>query len=204
MKNGEVVHELAATAVIGGGTMGAGIAQVLLGTIGVSLVQLIESDDESLTRAVDRVRHGLERQHRKADDSETLVDTAMRRLLPRVGIGSDASVDLVIEAVPEVTSLKATVLADASQAWPGALIASNTSSPSVTELAKAVAPGSAFIGLHFFNPASRSKLVEIVRPDDCEPATVEKARTWVARLGKESIEVVDSPGFATDVERNVK
>jgi 3-hydroxybutyryl-CoA dehydrogenase len=64
-------------------------------------------------------------------------------------------------------------------------------------LAKSVIPGSSFIGLHFFNPVPRSKLVEIVRPDGCAPATVEQARRWVAVLGKESIEVGDSPGFAT-------
>lgn len=189
--------EPAAATVIGGGTMGVGIAQVLLGASGVDAVHLVESDEDALQRAVGRVREGLQRQHRKADDASTLVEAAMERLRPRVGIPSDVPVDLVVEAVPEDFSLKAAVLADASRACPDALIASNTSSFSITDLAGSVAAGSSFIGMHFFNPVPRSKLVEIVRPDGCDPATVERARAWVALLGKESIEVGDSPGFAT-------
>jgi 3-hydroxybutyryl-CoA dehydrogenase len=104
---------------------------------------------------------------------------------------------LVIEAVPEEVSLKADVLGRASRTWPEALLASNTSSLSITELATAVDRPERFLGMHFFNPVPRSALVELVTHDGVGTDAVDDARTWVERIGKESIAVRDAPGFAT-------
>jgi 3-hydroxybutyryl-CoA dehydrogenase len=184
-------------AVIGGGTMGAGIVQVALCTAGVEKVHLVEGSADAVELAVTRIREGLGKQHRKAEEANQLVEAAMARLTTQVGMSALASVSLVVEAVPEDLALKSRILSEASQHCPQALIASNTSSLSVSGLSQSLAPGTSFIGMHFFNPVPRSKLVEIVKPDNCDPATVDLARSWVERLGKQSIEVGDSPGFAT-------
>ena len=182
--------------VVGGGTMGAGIAQSLLGALTRGRVSLVERDASSLRAALDRVARGLERQHRHAEDPPAAVAQSLERLHGHVAITGDITPDLVIEAVPEELRMKVGVLIEAAAAWPHALLATNTSSLSVTELGQSVgAPR--FIGLHFFNPVPRSKLVEIVLPDGCSEEIVGAARSWVSLLGKESIEVHDAPGFAT-------
>jgi 3-hydroxybutyryl-CoA dehydrogenase len=115
-----------------------------------------------------------------------------------VGLPRDLDVDLVIEAVPEVPTLKATVLADVEAVVPAsAIIATNTSSLSIDRLASALQRPERFIGMHFFNPVPRSMLVELVVGSSTDEDTVAAARAWVEHIDKECIEVKDSPGFAT-------
>ena len=180
-------------AVLGGGTMGAGIAQVLL-EAGCEVV-VVEADQTSAARAKSRIIEGLTRR------KDVTVEELKART-SRLGTTSDLSeplgVELVVEAIPEIPDAKRDLLAAAEKVVPrSALLASNTSSLSITDLAGALERPERFLGMHFFNPVPLSALVELVVGDATTPAAVDDARQWVARLGKESIEVRDSPGFAT-------
>ncbi|MBF6418957.1 3-hydroxyacyl-CoA dehydrogenase family protein [Nocardia farcinica] len=182
-------------AVIGGGRMGAGIAQVFA-TLG-STVVVAEAGDRAA--ALDRIATGLRRAAERGAldgrDPETVLAAVRTVAAPRE-LPADA--DLVVEAVPENPALKAEVLAAAdSVVGSGAVIASNTSSLSITELGAALDNPQRFLGMHFFNPVPASALVEIVRAPATDPAVVARVRGWVAALGKAEVLVNDSPGFAT-------
>jgi 3-hydroxybutyryl-CoA dehydrogenase len=180
-------------AVIGGGTMGAGIAQVLL-EAGCEVV-LVEADRDAAERARARIADGL---GRRKDAAPGDVAARLGRLRAITGLDAPLDVDLVVEAIPEIPDAKRELLAAAEKvAPPGALLASNTSSLSITDLAGALQRPERFLGMHFFNPVPLSALVELVVGQGTAPGAVDDARRWVARLGKESIEVRDSPGFAT-------
>ncbi|WP_275888276.1 3-hydroxyacyl-CoA dehydrogenase family protein [Nonomuraea lactucae] len=182
--------------VIGGGRMGAGIAQVFAAA--GCLVTVTENDPEAVGRARERVADGL----RKAAERGRLTG-APGEVLERVrfvtGVGElPPDADLVVEAVPELPELKARVLADAEKAvGEGAVLASNTSSLSIGELANALREPSRFIGMHFFNPVPASQLVEIVVGARTSAATREAALRWVELLAKSPVVVKDWPGFAT-------
>lgn len=106
-----------------------------------------------------------------------------------------AGFDLVVEAVPESMELKTTAFSNIAKAAPEAVIATNTSSLSVSQLADTVAND--VIGLHFFNPVPASKLVEVVIAESTPEALVETAKGWVEALGKTAVVVKDAPGFAS-------
>lgn len=181
-------------AVIGGGRMGAGIAQSLL--VAGCTVTVAETVAPDAARR--RIADGLEGAARRGKLTEdvpavlaglTVVDAVA--LLP-------ADALLVVEAVPEDAALKAAVLHEAEVLiGPDAVLATNTSSLSITELAAALERPARFLGMHFFNPVPASRLVEIVVPATSAADTVETARGWVDRLGKTGIVVRDSPGFAS-------
>jgi 3-hydroxybutyryl-CoA dehydrogenase len=180
-------------AVLGGGTMGAGIAQVLL-EAGCEVV-LVEADGDAGERARARIADGLAR---RKDAGPGEVEGRLGRLTVVTGLGSPLDVEFVVEAIPEIPDAKRDLLAAAEKVVPpGALLASNTSSLSITDLAGALERPERFVGMHFFNPVPLSALVELVVGEGSAPEAVDDARRWVARLGKESIEVRDSPGFAT-------
>jgi 3-hydroxybutyryl-CoA dehydrogenase len=180
-------------AVIGGGTMGAGIAQVLL-EAGCEVV-LVEADAAAAGRAKARIVGGL---CRRKDATPAEVEARVGRLRTVTGLDGPLDVELVVEAIPEIPDAKRDLLAAAEKVTPpGALLASNTSSLSITDLAGALERPDRFLGMHFFNPVPLSALVELVVGQGTAAEAVDDARRWVARLGKESIEVRDSPGFAT-------
>ena len=182
--------------VIGGGRMGAGIAQVFLG-IGAEVV-LVEAGIEAAAAAGERVRSGLAKAAERGSLTEP-VEVAVERL----GVVQDiaelpSDADLVVEAVPEQPALKVDVLTRAERALgAGAVLATNTSSLSIDELATALQRPARFVGMHFFNPVPPSALVEIVlgaaTGDDVRDLVVE----WVTALGKTAVVVRDSPGFAS-------
>jgi 3-hydroxybutyryl-CoA dehydrogenase len=180
-------------AVIGGGTMGAGIAQVLL-EAGCDVV-VVEADADAAERARARVAEGL---GRRKGAAPTEIEARTARLRAVTGLTEPLDVELVVEAIPEFPDAKRDLLAAAEKVVPPtALLASNTSSLSITDLAGGLERPDRFLGMHFFNPVPLSALVELVVGQATTPAAVDDARAWVARLGKESIEVRDSPGFAT-------
>ena len=182
--------------VIGGGTMGRGIAHVLFASPGRRTVHVVERDADTAIAAVDAVVASLDRARRRDGHAELDAEDRARIVgVSELPEGVDPA--LVIEAVPEDVALKADVLGRASRAWPEALLASNTSSLSITELATAVGRPERFLGMHFFNPVPRSALVELVTHDGVGTDVVDDARAWVERIGKESIVVRDAPGFAT-------
>jgi 3-hydroxybutyryl-CoA dehydrogenase len=180
--------------VIGGGQMGAGIAQGFL-TAGcdVTVVDTFAPDG-----ARERIAAGLEGAAQRGKLTEEVPAVLARLTMAGALSGLPADAALVVEAVPEDAGLKATVLRDAEAAvGPAAVLATNTSSLPVTELAAALERPGRFLGMHFFNPVPASKLVELVVPDGTDPDVVATARGWVDRLGKTGIVVRDSPGFAS-------
>ncbi|MFE5790756.1 3-hydroxyacyl-CoA dehydrogenase family protein [Rhodococcus erythropolis] len=181
--------------VIGGGRMGAGIAQVFAGLGGA--VTIAESGDAEA--ALQRVSTGLDRAHERGKLGDQDPATVLARVSVVGAVSSlPPSLDLIVEAVPEIAALKVEVLAAAETvAGERTVISSNTSSMSIAELGAALTDPSRFIGMHFFNPVPASLLVEIVRAPQTRPEVVDSVRAWVSMLGKAEVLVNDSPGFAT-------
>lgn len=182
--------------IVGGGRMGAGIAQVFL-MLGTRVV-VVESDERAGEVAVDRVREGLEGA-RKRGKLEGEPATALERLSTVTSVEHlPGAADLVVEAVPEEPSLKVDVLTKAERAVSErTVLASNTSSLSIAELGAALERPERFIGMHFFNPVPASKLVEIVVAPETGELATDSVRRWARALGKTDVVVRDSPGFAT-------
>jgi 3-hydroxybutyryl-CoA dehydrogenase len=182
--------------VIGGGRMGAGIAQSFAAA--GSSVTVVESGEQAAAAALDRVATGLTRAAERGR-----LDAPAEDVLGRVSVVGSVdelarTSDLVVEAVPEDASLKARLLASAERALsPATVLASNTSSLSVTDLASALSRPGRFLGMHFFNPVPASELIEIVVAPETEDATVRLALAWTHALGKKDVVVKDSPGFAS-------
>lgn len=180
--------------VLGGGRMGAGIAHAFL--VAGSHVAVVERDEASADAAGERIAQSI----RRSVERDPQLDGAdmLARLRAGADVAAFADAELVIEAVPEDRDLKSEALARVESVLSAtAVLASNTSSISIDDLAATrVRPGR-FIGLHFFNPVPASALVEIVRGTATDDAVVEAARRWVEALGKTPIVVSDSPGFAS-------
>jgi 3-hydroxybutyryl-CoA dehydrogenase len=186
----------AVVAVVGGGRMGAGIAQVF--AVAGAEVTIAETDDSSADAAVGRVERGL---HNAAEKGK-LVDApadVLRRLHTVTSLSNiPADAGLVIEAVPELITAKLAVLTAVEQVVSaGAVLASNTSSLSIAEMGAGLDRPERFVGMHFFNPVPASALVEVVRAPETNGPTVKKVLDWVHALGKSDVLVKDSPGFAT-------
>jgi 3-hydroxybutyryl-CoA dehydrogenase len=185
-----------AVGVVGGGRMGSGIAQVF--AVAGSRVTLVERDAAAGAAARDRVAMGLLR----AAELGRLAETA-EAVLARVELVPDASglpadAELVVEAVPEDAELKARVLTAVEDLiGDQAVIATNTSSLSIGELAGALRRPERLVGMHFFNPVPASTLVEIVVGPQTADAVRDAARAWTTGLDKTPIVVRDSPGFAS-------
>jgi len=185
-----------AIGVVGGGRMGAGIAQVFA-VIGYDVVVTESGEDEALA-AQGRIHDGLRRavEHGASGFQPDVV-------LGRVTFVTDVaelppSAQLVVEAVPEEMALKLKVLRAIEQAVSAScVITSNTSSLSINQLATSLGKPERFAGMHFFNPVPSSLLVEVVVGEQTLPEIVPRLTGWVQELGKSSIIVKDSPGFAT-------
>lgn len=181
--------------VLGGGRMGAGIAHAFL--MAGAAVTIVEVGEEEAAAAWDRTMIAVEKSL-----GAGLAAEPRSHFAARLTIATDAAAfagdDLVVEAVPENTALKIAALpAIEAHLAPAAWLASNTSSLSITALARSLARPERFIGLHFFNPVPVSTLVEIVPGELTGAELVERARGWAAALGKTPIVVRDSPGFAS-------
>ncbi|MFE4632199.1 3-hydroxyacyl-CoA dehydrogenase family protein [Streptomyces sp. NPDC056773] len=182
--------------VIGGGRMGSGIAQSFV-TAG-STVVVVEADERARDAAGERIRAGLE-QAAGRGLLHGLVLEAMDRVTITHSISSlPTDADLVVEAVPENAALKARVLAATEEAvGERTVLATNTSSLSVTELGAALGNPGRFLGMHFFNPVPASHLIELVTAPGTSEETLRAARGWTQALGKKDVVVSDSPGFAS-------
>ena len=182
--------------VIGGGRMGAGIAQAFL--LAGARVEVVEAGDEAAEAARGRVRDGLEETARRGKLTGEVDDVLAGLTLVDSPADLSAGTGLVVEAVPERADLKIAVLTAAEQAVGAeAVLATNTSSLSVAELAAALQRPARFLGMHFFNPVPASKLVEVVVAPETAPEVVASVRGWVQALGKTDVVVTDSPGFAS-------
>jgi 3-hydroxybutyryl-CoA dehydrogenase len=183
-------------AVLGAGTMGAGIAE-LCAARGAQ-VALFDVQADMLAKARAGIAGRLDKRVDKGAVSRSDADAVLARLSLHEKVESAAAADVIIEAVPEDMELKARVFASVLPAAPAtAILASNTSSLSITELGRRIGQSERVVGLHFFNPPPAMPLVEIVRGLGTSDATLTAARELVAALGKEHIVVNDAPGFAT-------
>ncbi len=184
-------------AVLGAGTMGRGIAQ-LAATRGIQ-VRLFDVAPRQLDSAASLMRADLEKLVGKGKLAASDRDAALERITATTELEAACpGAELVIEAAPESMDLKVQLLSGVKQiAGDSAVLASNTSSLSITELARRVDAPERTLGLHFFNPPPVMPLLEIVRGLDTPDALVERALGFAAQLGKEPIVVRDFPGFAT-------
>lgn len=180
--------------VCGGGRMGAGIAHAFL-TAGTSVV-IIESDDTTAAAAEEKAVRSLTKAVERGTLSEPL-QAVRARLHVATSVDALDGCGLVVEAVPESAELKIDVLTAVEKVVPDAVLATNTSSLSVCDIATALAHPERFLGLHFFNPVPASELVEIVVGTRTSDAVADEAKGWVEALGKTAITVADSPGFAS-------
>ncbi|MDO5507266.1 MAG: 3-hydroxyacyl-CoA dehydrogenase family protein [Corynebacterium casei] len=177
--------------VLGGGRMGAGIAHAFLAA-GAN-VKVVDINEDAVAAAKARVGKAIQGSIDRG--AEGTFESWANRLTLSTDVSEFAGFDLVVEAVPESMDLKTTAFSNIAQAAPEAVIATNTSSLSVSELADTVAND--VIGLHFFNPVPASKLVEVVVAKSTPDALVETAKGWVEDLGKTAVVVNDAPGFAS-------
>jgi 3-hydroxybutyryl-CoA dehydrogenase len=184
-RDGDTTNHPRHVTIIGGGTMGCGIAGLMAAT--GSTVTVVEVDQAAAGRVAQRVRREW------PDDAGALARLETTTDLSR----TPPEADLVIEAVAEDATLKADVLAAAGRVAPHAILATNTSSIAIGRLARAVQDPGRFLGLHFFNPVAKSALVEIIAGEQTAPQTVELARGWSQTWQRHPVVVRDSPGFAT-------
>ena len=191
------MSEIKKVAVLGAGTMGHGIAQVAA-SVGCSVV-LYDIDDAAVRRGMDRIEGNLDKGVSLGKVGPAEKKATFQRLSSSTSIaGAVEGADLIIEAAPEVIDLKQSIFAEVDAAAPGdAILATNTSSLSVREIAEATSDPSRLLGLHFFNPVHIMKLVEVVWGPETSDATRDTAVAFVKRLGKEPVLVKDSPGFAS-------
>ena len=183
--------------IIGAGTMGNGIAQACA-VAGLNAV-VQDVNEAALERALKTVSGSLERSVRKGTMTEADRDAAIARIATTQKADDLAAADLVIEAATENETLKIKILQNLDAiARPGAVIATNTSSISITRLAAATHRPDRFVGMHFFNPVPVMALVEIIRGLRTSEATVELVADLARRLGKTPIGVRNSAGFVVN------
>ena len=183
-------------AVIGAGTMGHGIAQVAAAS--GFRVLLSDVDRESLARGVAAIEGNLAKGIQRAKLTEADRDRTLQHIRGTTNLEECASANLIIEATPEKLELKREVLQrlEASAERPF-IFASNTSSLSITEIARSSKRPEAVIGMHFFNPVHIMRLVEIVVGEKTKPETVQTVTDVGRKMRKEPIVVKDAPGFAS-------
>ncbi len=183
--------------VIGAGTMGNGIAQVCAAA-GLSVV-MVDISDAAVARGVATVSGSLDRLVKKEKMSAADREAALSRITATSDKAKLGNCDLVIEAATENEQLKVKILKDlCASLRPSALIATNTSSISITKLAAATDRPDRFIGMHFFNPVPVMALVELIRGLQTSDDTQAKVEAFAKRVGKVPITAKNSPGFAVN------
>jgi 3-hydroxybutyryl-CoA dehydrogenase len=192
-----MIDSIRTVAVLGAGTMGQGIAQVCAAA-GFA-TRVFDAATGKAEQAIASIGGQLDRLVGKGKLTEAQRTSALGALSPAATLAAACKdVDLVIESAPESIELKAKILAEVVEHAPrGALLGSNTSSLSLTELGTRVGAADRTVGLHFFNPPPVMELLEIVRGIGTSDATVERALAFAASVGKTAIVVRDFPGFAT-------
>jgi 3-hydroxybutyryl-CoA dehydrogenase len=183
--------------VLGAGTMGHGIAQVTAQA--GNDVWLRDVDEDVLAEGIEAIESNLQGGVEREKVTEAEKAATVERVEPTTDLQAAAEgADLLVEAVPEDVDLKQQVLGEAEAHLPDdAVVATNTSSLPVTEVASALADPSRAIGLHFFNPVHVMDLVEVVVAEQTSDATLTFAEEFVTAVDKEAVVVEDAPGFAT-------
>jgi 3-hydroxybutyryl-CoA dehydrogenase len=182
--------------VIGGGTMGNGIAHVFAQN-GHQVV-LMDVDQERVAGGLSTIRKNLERQAKKGVIEESEVEQTLGRIEAATELEAVRGADLVIEAVPEKLELKAAILRQLDDVVGDGILASNTSSISITALAAVTSRPERVIGMHFMNPVPVMKLVEVIRGLQTSDDTTRRVMETATALGKTPVEVNDFPGFVSN------
>jgi 3-hydroxybutyryl-CoA dehydrogenase len=186
--------EIRKVGVVGLGTMGAGIAQVSVQSGFETIGREIEPELGERGRAT--IERYLARGVEKGRLSGGERDAALGRLTLTTDLADLADCDLVIEAALEELELKREIFAELERVTrPDAILATNTSALSVSEIAEATEQPQRVVGMHFFNPAPVLPLVEIVRGRESSPEAVDVAYAWAERAGKQPVRCNDTPGF---------
>ncbi len=180
--------------IVGAGTMGAGIAQV--GILSGFQVLLYDAVGAALAKGQSRIAQSLSRAVGKGLVREDDAETALRRLSAITQLAELRGATFIIEAAPEELSLKQRLFTELDRlADPAAILATNTSSLSVTAIAGATQRPERVVGMHFFNPVPMMKLVEVVASQRTDPAVVEETLELARRVGKTPVRAKDTPGF---------
>jgi 3-hydroxybutyryl-CoA dehydrogenase len=183
--------------VIGAGTMGNGIAHVF--ALFGSHVKLIDIDNQILTQAIGIIEKNLGRQVKKEIITEEQAKSALKRIETSVLLNSLESIELVIEAVSENRKIKETVFKELDQICrKDAILASNTSSISITEIAAITKRPEQVIGVHFMNPVPVMQLVEIIRGYATSDRTFNRVKDVIEAIEKVPVSVNDYPGFVSN------
>lgn len=183
--------------VIGGGTMGNGIAHVFAQS--GCAVTLVDIKQEFVDRALATIKSNLERQAKKGGIAKDEVGAILARITSSVDLQSLNTCELVVEAATEDAGLKKKIFAEIDALCPPkTILASNTSSISITELAAATQRPEKVIGMHFFNPVPVMKLVEVIRGLATSDETFASIMQSAEKLGKIAVAVNDYPGFVSN------
>jgi len=192
------MSEIESIGVIGGGVMGAGIAQAsAVGGCTVTVRDLNEQLIEKARSTIVDGRYGLKRGVERGKTTQADADAALARLSFTTSLDDLRSVDLIVEAVPEDMELKKKVFAEVDGvAGPDTVFASNTSGLAISEINKAVSDTRRprFIGMHWFSPAPVMKLCELVYAPETADETIQALESLCQRIGKASVRVKDAPG----------
>jgi 3-hydroxybutyryl-CoA dehydrogenase len=189
--------EIKTVAVIGAGTMGSGIAHVFARS-GFQVL-LCDVSQPQLDHAIESIRANLAREAAKGKLAVTDIETSLEHITPTTDRTSLAKADFAIEAATERYELKAEIFRSLDEILPApAILATNTSSISITKLAALTQRPQNVIGMHFFNPVPVMALVEVIRGLQTSPETFSTTRDLAQQLGKTPVEVNDAPGFVSN------
>lgn len=183
--------------VLGAGTMGAGIVQAFAQKGCEVIVRDIK--DEFVERGIAGITKGLEKQVARGKMTEEVKEEVLSRISGTTDMALAADCDLVVEAAIENMKIKKEIFAELDQICkPETILASNTSSLSITEVASATNRPDKVIGMHFFNPAPVMKLVEVIRGIATSQETFDFVKELSVEIGKEPVEVAEAPGFVVN------
>ena len=193
----EIRAEIKTVGIVGAGTMGSGIAQVFA-RAGFRVL-LSDVDPRFLDRAVALIRTNLGREAAKGKLAESEIEPALARIAPTMDREALSGADFAIEAASERFDVKAEIFRALDRVLPGnAVLATNTSSISITKLAAETRRPAQVIGMHFFNPVPKMELVELVRGLATGDETFAAVEALAVKLGKTPVAVNDAPGFVSN------
>jgi len=191
------LESIKTVAVLGAGTMGNGIAHIFA-RAGINVI-LRDVEQRFLDRGLETIGKNLDREIKKGKLAETEKGTVLGRIQAVTEMNAIAAADFLVEAVPEKIEIKRAVLSEADRFLrPAAIIASNTSSISMTTLAALTLRPERFVGMHFMNPVPVMPLVEVIRALQTSDATFSATMELSKKLGKTPVAVNDAPGFVSN------